>query len=297
MKTKITKLPMFVVNMSLIILLSISNSCGTQKSQTIINDSHTNSYIDLLESLNKIGKRYVPTHTLQRTSSSNEKIDWEKVVYADGRGAIVGLSLSSRSGNPYAIVATTIGVGVYDSMEEYERQKVDTTGMNDALEKTIDIENPFNIDWRNSIPLIDEEIGSVVGEWHNTLLEELFTDEYNIEDFSVEDNITHIIDLFVYLSGITLNEQEISQLLSENINDIGISPEVETIYDTYCDYAFSLDGVSRHLLTTEFLDDIHTAEPENEEAIIIGIMTAYYSSYFWNIIDINNSIIDNNYED
>lgn len=67
-----------------------------------------------------------PSKTIRKDKKSDDskkEIDWGAIAIADGGGASLGASLAHYSKSFLVKLASALGVGIYASYQEYERQK------------------------------------------------------------------------------------------------------------------------------------------------------------------------------
>ncbi len=215
-----------------------------------------------------------------------KKIDWASVAIADGGGASLGATLSMYSANPYVIIATVAGIGVYASYSEYERQKeeIDNNTQVDNLIYEPETINPFHPFHPNPLTNDLSFFGdyTMVGEIHNQVV------QYEYDANATENDI----DLEAIFNDAMLHTAE---TVGANISDCDIDyyndvvPYEEDGWSAYWNNLFQYYPEFNALFYTGSAENIYeyinraidqSNNPFDSETMAMCV--AFYSRCMWN---------------
>lgn len=217
-----------------------------------------------------------------------KQIDWGLVAIADGGGASLGAELAKYSGNPYVLIASAAGVGVYASYSEYERQKegIDKTAEVEDLVYEPDVINPFRPFHPN--PLINNSSFSFpmdyasVGEAHNQVVQY----EYDANAMESDNDLESLFNEAML---------QTAEIVGANISDCDIdySNDVahyeEEGWSVYWNNLFQSYPEFNALFYTGSAESIHeyinnAIDQSNNllDSEIMAMCVAFYSRCMWN---------------
>lgn len=224
---------------------------------------------------------------IKKTAKQEKKeIDWALVAIADGGGASLGASLAMYSANPYVIIASAAGVGVYASYSEYERQKeeIDNNTQVDNLIYEPETINPFLPFHPNPLTnnLSFPRDYAMVGEAHNQVVQYEYDTNATGSDIDSEsifnDAMLHTAEIF----GANISDCDI-----DYYHDV--VPYEEGGWSAYWNRLFQHYPEFNALFHTSSAENIHeyinrAIDQSNNplDSEIMAMCVAFYSRCMWN---------------
>lgn len=208
----------------------------------------------------------------------DDEIDWASVAIADGGGAGLGYSLASKSGNPYVIIASMVGIGAYASISEYQDQKdkFKETGSYISNGKVlIDFDNPVRpIEFERKFKLGLQE--NDLGQQHNYIIRTLRNSLDSV--FTAMQQFGRVVDV---CNTIYPNRNWSRYVTSNVIQNVLEEVKFQRTSITVINYNNLLYSMPIEELRDTTIAILSRLEPNTAEYQSIAV--SYYSRILWNL--------------